>query len=178
MEDFPMIASMDTSYDYDEKVLFILLLLMRNRKIVQSFLREISKGFQQIVFHFRELSAKQKSKVLMGIDEVIEKYKGSLSLIVIKVNVKKGLTLRKRIALENFIYIILRGAGVQHFYCPSDLDTKHYKLSTRLKYKLRETEIHTTDNDATIQLADILVNWYRKRRKRIEGMISVKTHHC
>jgi len=169
---------MDTSYDHHERMLYISLILMHERGIADNILTNLLRKLRRSSLHFRELSSKQKEEVLMEIDRIIESYKGSLSIIIIKVNVKKGLSIRKRISLENFIYVILRGGRVKRFYCPSDLDTKHYVLAERLKYKLEETEIHNTDDDITIQLADILVNWYRKRRKRIENMIYIKMHHC
>jgi len=167
-----LIAAIDTSFD-ESSGHYIIGILIASYEFILFLHKNLSRKIHRSYLHFRSMSKKEKNLIL----NEIKCYANKLRLIAIIIK-KRKLTIEKRKSIAKFIGTVLHGIKVYHIYVCTDLDRKvkgTFILALTLSSRIN-VPITRSDDSIPIQIADLVLNYYRKGLKGLD--VSVKFHNC
>ena len=176
-----MRVGLDTSFDYNERVLYVCIIIVRDGNALRMIIDTLRKALRRTRLHFRKLSRTEKTRVLRMLENILSSYSKDVLIRIIKLKRLKGTNRFSKYAyIERIIsYICTRSPfSISTVVVPSDLNTGSYRFCEAISRRLGDTfTVYEDDSHDLIQLADFVVNWYRKTKRMLDNM-SVIEHQC
>ena len=163
-----MSVSIDTSFDFGEKILYICVVIFRRKHVAKLFYEEVLRAVDVTRIHTRKFDRKKKEKFFRTLDLILPRFRNDIKVRIIELVIPRGYNrFRKYAWVERLVarIVLAQKFTVDSVYVCSDLNTGRYRFRDALERRIG-VNIYVVEDDESyfVEIADGLVSYYRSRK--------------